>query len=136
MKLLLDTHILIWSRLSPERLSGAATEALQDEGNELWYSPITVWEILLLAEKKRLRVKGDPYRWVERALDGLREAPLNRHVAMESRRLNLPHKDPGDRFIAATALVYDLVLVTVDERLLACPKLKTLAIGEIASGGK
>lgn len=136
MKLLLDTHILIWSRLSPEQLSGAATEALQDEGNELWYSPITVWEILLLAEKKRLRVKGDPYRWVERALDGLREAPLNRHVAMESRRLNLPHKDPGDRFIAATAQVYDLVLVTVDERLLACPKLKTLAIGEIASGGK
>ena len=126
MKLLLDTHILIWSRLSPEQLSDAASEALQDEDNELWYSPISVWEILLLAEKKRLRIKSDPYAWVERALDGLREAPLNKHVAMESRRLNLPHKDPADRFIAATALVYDLILVTADQKLLACSKLKSL----------
>ena len=126
MKLLLDTHILIWARLCPEQLADAATEALQDEGNELWYSPISVWEILLLAEKKRLKINGDPYRWVERALDGLHEAPLNLHVAMESRRLLLPHKDPGDRFIAATALVYDLVLVTADQKLLECPKLKSL----------
>jgi PIN domain nuclease of toxin-antitoxin system len=43
VKLLLDTHILIWSRLSPEQLSDAASEALQDEDNELWYSPISVW---------------------------------------------------------------------------------------------
>jgi PIN domain nuclease of toxin-antitoxin system len=126
VKLLLDTHILIWSRLSPEQLSDAASEALQDEDNELWYSPISVWEILLLAEKKRLRIKSDPYAWVERTLDGLREAPLNKHVAMESRRLNLPHKDPADRFIAATALVYDLILVTADQKLLACSKLKSL----------
>jgi Uncharacterized protein conserved in bacteria len=126
VKLLLDTHVLIWARLSPEKLADAAAEALQDEGNELWYSPISVWEILLLAEKKRLKIHGDPYRWVERALDGLQEAPLNRHVAMESRRLHLPDKDPGDRFIAATALVYDLVLVTADRKLLECPKLKSL----------
>ncbi|HJX53476.1 MAG TPA: type II toxin-antitoxin system VapC family toxin [Polyangia bacterium] len=126
MKLLLDTHVLIWARLSPEKLADAAAEALQDEGNELWYSPISVWEILLLAEKKRLKINGDPYGWVERALDGLQEAPLNRHVAMESRRLHLPDKDPGDRFIAATALVYDLVLVTADRKLLECPKLKSL----------
>jgi PIN domain nuclease of toxin-antitoxin system len=70
VKLLLDTHILIWARLSPEQLSQAATEALQDENNELWYSPISVWEILLLAEKKRLKINDDPYRWAERALDG------------------------------------------------------------------
>jgi PIN domain nuclease of toxin-antitoxin system len=126
VKLLLDTHILIWSRLSPEQLSDAASEALQDEDNELWYSPISVWEILLLAEKKRLRIKHDPYAWVERTLDGLREAPLNKHVAMESRRLHLPHKDPADRFIAATALVYDLILVTSDQKLLECPKLNSL----------
>jgi PIN domain nuclease of toxin-antitoxin system len=126
VKLLLDTHILIWSRLSPEQLSDAASEALQDEDNELWYSPISVWEILLLAEKKRLRIKSDPYAWVERTLDGLREAPLNKHVAMESRRLNLPHKDPADRFIAATALVYDLILVTADQKLLECSRLKSL----------
>ncbi len=126
MKLLLDTHILIWARLSPELLPDAVSEALEDEDNELWYSPISVWEVLLLAEKKRLRIKSDPYRWVERAVEGLQEAPLNLHVALESRRIKLPHKDPGDRFIAATALVYDLVLATVDRELIACPGLKTV----------
>jgi len=126
MKLLLDTHILIWARLSPELLPDAVSEALEEEDNELWYSPISVWEILLLCEKKRLKIKGDPYRWVGIALEGVREAPLNVHVAMESRRINLPHKDPGDRFIASTALVYDLVLVTVDRELLGCSALKTL----------
>jgi PIN domain nuclease of toxin-antitoxin system len=45
---------------------------------------------------------------------------------MESRRIKLTHKDPGDRFIAATALVYDLVLVTADRELLQCPALKTV----------
>jgi PIN domain nuclease of toxin-antitoxin system len=126
VKLLLDTHVLVWARLSPEHLSEAASEALEDEDNELWYSPISVWEMLLLAEKKRLKIKGDPYHWVELALEGLLEAPLNKHVAMESRRIKLAHKDPGDRFIAATALVYDLVLVTADRELLQCPALKTL----------
>ena len=126
MKLLLDTHILIWARLSPELLPDAVSEALEEEDNELWYSPISVWEILLLCEKKRLKIKGDPYRWVESALQGVQEAPLNVHVAMESRRIKLPHKDPGDRFIASTALVYDLVLVTVDRELLGCSALKTL----------
>jgi PIN domain nuclease of toxin-antitoxin system len=126
VKLLLDTHILVWARLTPDRLSEAAREALEDEDNELWYSPISVWEMLLLAEKKRIKIKGDPYRWVELALEGLQEAPLNKHVAMESRRIKLTHKDPGDRFIAATALVYDLVLVTADRELLQCPALKTV----------
>jgi PIN domain nuclease of toxin-antitoxin system len=126
VKLLLDTHILIWARLSPELLPDAIREALEDDDNELWYSPISVWEVLLLAEKKRLTIKGDPYRWVEHALEGLQEAPLNKHVALESRRIKLPHKDPGDRFIAATALVYNLVLATVDRDLLECPSLKTV----------
>ena len=127
MRLLLDTHILVWARLSPELLPEAVAEAIEDEGNELWYSPISVWEILLLAEKKRLKIKGDPYRWVELVMEGMQEAPLNKHVALESRRIKLPHKDPGDRFIAATAVVYDLVLVTVDQELLQCPAVKTVA---------
>lgn len=126
MKLLLDTHILLWARLSPELLPDAVSDALEDEDNELWYSPISVWEMLVLAEKKRLKLKGDPSRWVELAVEGLQEAPLNLHVAVESRRIKLPHKDPGDRFIAATALVYDLVLATVDRELLGCPSLKTV----------
>jgi PIN domain nuclease of toxin-antitoxin system len=128
VKLLLDTHILIWMRLSPERLSRAIADALLDEDNELWFSPISVWEMLMLIEKKRMKVKGDAYAWVERVLDGLHEAPLNKYVAFESRRLASSHKDPADRFLAATSLVYDLVMVTVDEQILKFPKLKSLSM--------
>jgi PIN domain nuclease of toxin-antitoxin system len=87
VRLLLDTHILIWARLSPELLAEPVAEALENEDNELWYSPISVWETLMLAEKKRLTIQGDPYRWVELALEGMQEAPLNKHVALESRRI-------------------------------------------------
>ncbi len=63
---------------------------------------------------------------MELALEGLQETPLNKHVAMESRRIKLTHKDPGGRFIAATALVYDFVLVTADRELLQRAALKTV----------
>jgi PIN domain nuclease of toxin-antitoxin system len=52
---------------------------------------------------------------------------LTRQVAIESRLVRLSHDDPADRFIAATAIVHDLVLVTADERLLEAPDLRTLA---------
>ena len=56
----------------------------------------------------------------------LREAPLTREVASASRSLDLPHEDPADRFIAATAMVYDLTLVTADERLWASKRYKVI----------
>jgi PIN domain nuclease of toxin-antitoxin system len=59
-------------------------------------------------------------RWIRRALDvsGVREATLNHPVAIRSREVELEHEDPADRFLAATAEIYDLTLVTEDERLL------------------
>jgi PIN domain nuclease of toxin-antitoxin system len=120
VRLLLDTHIWLWSQADPGRLSRAAARALASPANELWLSPISVWELILLAEFGRLRLRKEPIAWVEEALatQPLREAALTREVAMESRRLALPHQDPADRFLAATAVVYDLRLVTADERLL------------------
>lgn len=56
----------------------------------------------------------------------LREATLNHEVALRSRSVDLKHEDPADRFIAAAALVYDLVLLTEDERLLQSTQLHTL----------
>ena len=121
-KLLLDTHIVLWSAREPERLSASVAAALEDEGNQLWYSPISVWEVLILAEKGRItHVDKNRARFVERLFEGLREAPLNTHVAIASRTVQLPHPDPADRFIAATAQVYDLTLVTADAKLVAAP---------------
>ena len=121
MKLLLDTHIFIWSLKDPDKLSDSITTALGDELNELWLSPISVWEMLLLAERGRARLKTNHLeRWICRALASLpiKEAPLTHEVAIQSREIKLPHQDPADRFIMATAIIYDLKLMTVDGKLI------------------
>jgi PIN domain nuclease of toxin-antitoxin system len=120
VKLLLDTHIWLWSLLEPERLSPPVRSALQAPDNELWLSPISIWEALILVERGRLAVETDAITWVEEMVRALprREAAVTHEVAIESRRIKLPHQDPADRFLAATAAVYQLTLVTADERLL------------------
>ena len=120
MKLLLDTHIWLWALLDPQRLSDAVAGNLRDPQNEVWLSPVSVWEALSLVERGRLKVKGDAVGWMQSMLGAIprHEAPLTHAVAIQSRRMALAHEDPADRFLAATALVYGLTLVTADERLL------------------
>ncbi len=119
MKLLLDTHIWLWSLLTPERLGRETARALEADDTQLWLSPISVWEALMLMERGRVEVDVAPADWVAEALVAvpMTEAPLTHAVALESRRLRLRHTDPADRFLAATALVYGLTLVTADRRL-------------------
>jgi PIN domain nuclease of toxin-antitoxin system len=105
----------LWALLAPERLGPAVVAALTDARTEVWLSPISVWEVLVLAEKGRVLLEPDPLVWMRRAL---REAPLTHEVAIRSRQVELPHPDPADRFLVATAQVYDLTLVTADRRLL------------------
>lgn len=129
MRLLLDTNVILWSLLAPERLSAATVARLSDPGNELWVSPISAWEISLLAERGRIEIDGNPETWPGEALRRVpaREAPLTVDIALLSRRVPLPHQDPADRFLAATALVHDLVLLTSDSRLLECEEIPTLS---------
>ena len=131
MNLLLDTHIWLWSHAEPERLTRRVTAALGDDGNQLWLSPISIWEFLLLAEHGRVRVRGGiaPPDWVETALSRvpMRDAPLSREVAIRSRSVHLDHGDPADRFLAATADVFELTLVTADDRVLRGRGFRTLA---------
>ena len=129
MRLLLDTHIWIWSLLEPARLSRRVRAELETPGNELWLSPVSVWELLVLIEKGRVEVDKDPVPWVAEVSRAvvLREAALTHDVALESRVVDLPHQDPADRFLVATARVYDLTLVTADDRLLGSRRIATLA---------
>jgi PIN domain nuclease of toxin-antitoxin system len=131
MKLLLDTHIWLWALLDPDRLSPAVREALASTDNELWLSPISVWEAHLLAERGRVRVDTAPAEWVERMVQALprREAALTHEIAVASRRLALAHEDPADRFLAATAQVLGLTLVTADARLTASTEYAVMANG-------
>ena len=120
MKLLLDTHIWIWSHVQPERLAPSVAKALEAPDTELWLSPISVWEFLLLVERGRLVLEATPRQWLDSAWSRapMHEAPLNREVAVRSRTVRVPHQDPADRFLAATAEVHDLTLVTDDQNLL------------------
>jgi PIN domain nuclease of toxin-antitoxin system len=131
VNLLLDTHIWLWSHVEPERLGKRVAAALADEGNQLWLSPVSIWEFLLLAERGRVRLRDGtrPREWVEAALSRapMQDAALNREVAVRSRSVRVAHDDPADRFLAATADVYELTLVTADERLLGGKGFRTLA---------
>lgn len=128
MNLLLDTHVWIWSQLEPERLSTRARDTVTDPANTLALSPVSVWETLLLADKGRVDLAPDPWHWIRTALATrpLKEVPLTHEVALRSRSVRLSHDDPADRFIAATAMVHRLTLVTADRSLLECPDIRVL----------
>ena len=120
MRLLLDTHIILWSATEPYRLAPNIIDELENESNELWFSPISLWETLILAEKGRIILKPTPLECFRNIINELSliEAPLTSDVAIQSRLINLPHQDPADRFIAATAVVYGLTLISADRRLI------------------
>lgn len=128
MRLLLDTHVWLWSLAAPERLVRRVRTAITRSDAELWLSPISVWELLVLAERGRVRLDQEPRLWAREALERspVQEAPLSHEVAIRSREIVLPRQDPADRFIASTALVYELTLVTADDTLIQarpCPLL-------------
>ena len=129
MKLLLDTHIWVWALAAPEKLLKTVAAELENGENELWLSPMSVWEVFVLVEKRRLDLPKEPGRWIWdswRELS-LQEAPLTVEVAIESRRMAVETQDPVDRFLAATAKVYGLTLVTSDARLIASTGFHVLA---------
>jgi PIN domain nuclease of toxin-antitoxin system len=127
LKLLLDTHIWLWSLQDVQRLGRRVQHELKDSSNELWLSPISTWEALTLHAKGRIRLHGNLAEWVTRATAPLREAPLTHEIALVARELKLSHQDPADRFLAATAQVLDLTLVTADSNLLGLGEISTLA---------
>jgi PIN domain nuclease of toxin-antitoxin system len=127
MKLLLDTHIWIWSISQPEKLGRAVRRELQNPKNEIYVSPVSIWEAGHLVRRGRLKIKLRLSACLARTLAGpFREAPFNFAVAAEAAGLKLPQSDRGDVFLAATASVLGFTLVTSDEQLLACDWLKTM----------
>jgi PIN domain nuclease of toxin-antitoxin system len=126
LKLLLDTHIWLWSALEPHRLGKNVTAELINPNNELWLSPVSTWEALALYRKRRIHLEGDPCAWLAEAMKNFREASLTHEIAMATHGLTM-HADPADRFIAATAKVFGLTLVTADKNLLGLGEIATLA---------
>lgn len=127
MKLLLDTHIWLWSLQNPASLGKRVRQELRNPSNELWLSPISTWEALTLNAKGKIQLPKNLDEWVSLAIAPFREAPLTHEIASASEHLSFSHKDPADRFLAATAQVLDLTLVTADARLLGLGEIATLS---------
>jgi PIN domain nuclease of toxin-antitoxin system len=130
MRFLLDTHIWLWSRgeSNPNRLTSRVARALADSRNELWISPVSIWEILGLCGKGRLKLKGGPVAWISEAFAKApyQEASLANEVVLATETFALPHGDPMDALLAATAKYYGLTLVTADAKLSASKACKVL----------
>lgn len=129
MRLLLDTHIWIWSHLEPHKLSSEVARELTNPKNDQFLSAVSIWEAILLLKKKRFRLDQDFGEWFKRSKELLNfvELAITWEVAHELRFTMLDYRDPGDRFLVATAKVYDLTLVTADERLMRVPGIRVLA---------
>jgi PIN domain nuclease of toxin-antitoxin system len=126
VKILLDTHTWIWSQESPEKLGSNAHNALADEDNGLFVSPISSLEIARLAWGGRLTLAGRLQTWIAESIQALLAdtVPLTHDIALAA--YDLPgefHRDPADRMLVATAVVHDLTLMSADERILAYPHL-------------
>jgi len=128
VKLLLDTHIWLWSVESERRVSRRVARELERSTNELWVSPISIAEIGAQQRKGRIQIQGGLEDWVQRSVrtSELRWAAINEAVGFEYDRVSLSTADPADRWLVATARVYDLVLVTADEKILASNAVRTL----------
>lgn len=122
MKLLLDTHVLLWSTAIPRKLTTTMRRALRDRANEIFVSPLSLFEIALLVRKNRIQLNTQPALWFARAREAgnFREVVLDWEIAEHSTHIDLEHNDPIDRLLAATATaaVRGLTLVTADDKLL------------------
>jgi PIN domain nuclease of toxin-antitoxin system len=98
---------------------------LRDAANNRWLSPISVWEAATLHRKGRIQISGNLDEWFERSMAGFFEAPLTHEIALAAEQI--PHSDPADRFLTATAKVLNLTLITADKRLLGLGDIATLA---------
>jgi PIN domain nuclease of toxin-antitoxin system len=126
LKLLLDTHVWLWALHDPSRLSHRVRDVLRDAANELWLSPVSTWEALLLNAKGRIRLPANLSEWVTAATAPLQEAPLTHEMVLIAQQLPMPQCDRADRFLAATAQIMDLTLVTADDNLLRLGTIRTM----------
>ena len=116
MKLLLDTHLLLWAAGQPRRLSKTARTLIEDAGNELVFSAASLWEITIKCSLGREDFHVDP-RLLRRGLldNAYQELPITSQHAVAVDALPAIHRDPFDRLLIAQASLEGMLLLTRDE---------------------
>jgi PIN domain nuclease of toxin-antitoxin system len=119
VKVLLDTHTLIWAALSPASLSRKTSAVIADPENEILVSAASAWEI---ATKVRLGKFPEAVAFERRFLEAVEEAgyvllPIDPAIALRAGRFTAEHGDPFDRILAAQALALDLPVISIDAKL-------------------
>lgn len=115
MKLLLDTHLLLWAAGDPERLSTQARGLIDDPNNELLFSSASLWEVAIKRELFRHDFKVDARLLRRGPLDnGYTELPIVSDHVVATESLPPMHKDPFDRVLVAQATVEGITLLTID----------------------
>ncbi len=122
MKLLLDTHLLLWAAGMPERLGEQARELLADPANDLVFSAASLWEVSIKCGLGRNDFRVEP-RLLRRGLldNGYAELPISSQHAVGIASLPPLHKDPFDRLLVAQATLEGLLLLTSDSAVAAYP---------------
>ncbi len=118
MRLLLDTHVLLWALAEPERLPAHVREWLVSPANDVMFSAANIWEIAIKAQIGRLPLSVTVDELVEAArASGFRELPIRAVHAAAVYTLPLYHRDPFDRILVAQAIMEPARLLTVDTML-------------------
>jgi len=122
MRLLLDTHLLVWAMGEPERLPAGCAAMLEDPSNSLLFSVASLWELVIKQALGRPDFNLEPSLLRQALLDGgWQELPIEASHALAVSQLPPLHRDPFDRLLLAQAQVEGLLLLTADSQLSLYP---------------
>jgi PIN domain nuclease of toxin-antitoxin system len=114
----LDTHALLWAYLGDSRLSAAASRVIaQAQSDELLASDVTLSELARIVSDGHLAIGGDAQDWLKNVASHATILPVSAEIAWLAATMHWEHRDPCDRHIVATALVYRVPLITVDKTI-------------------
>ncbi len=128
MTFLLDTHVWIWSQEQPEKLGRRTTRLITDLRNALYVSTASTLEIARLLEQGTIALSGSIGSWVAETLEALSCQTIEISHPIVIGAYSLPgdfHKDPADRLLVATARIHEMTLLTMDERILRYPHVRS-----------
>jgi PIN domain nuclease of toxin-antitoxin system len=127
VRVLLDTHVLLWALITPKRLGKEARLAIESPDNDVLFSAASIWEISIKFTLKRADFRVSPEVIAAAAIEsGFAELPVHSAAAIQVAKLPAHHRDPFDRLLIAQAITEPATLFTVDSQLKAYSELVRL----------